>query len=185
LTDSFFLFATEYLSEYARRQMGKHALITLAFLIVFLATTAWLFRYEPVPGGDRDFNTVWDRWGHRFCLALNVPKISDAGGIACSAAEYSRLLTRVTDEQENKRRETEEAENQKKVQVAKVTEFVRQNLSEQKSGASQIEKLRSAGFSDEAIADWVREQRERYLRAGFSKNEVDEYFGGDPYIGAK
>lgn len=44
-------------------------------------------------------------------------------------------------------------------------------------GAAEIQRLKSAGFSDAEITDWVTEQRQTMSAAGFAAPEIDTYFG--------
>ena len=44
-------------------------------------------------------------------------------------------------------------------------------------GAAEIQRLKSAGFSDAEINDWLVDQRQTMSSAGFAAPEIDKYFG--------
>jgi hypothetical protein len=48
--------------------------------------------------------------------------------------------------------------------------------------ASPIDELRSAGFSDQEIGDWVQERTKALKEGGFPDNEIDAYFTGGPVV---
>lgn len=44
----------------------------------------------------------------------------------------------------------------------------------------RIGSLRSAGFTDQEIGEWATQQRDTLSKAGFSSDEIDNYFGDKP-----
>lgn len=60
--------------------------IVLAF-VVLAGTSAWLFRYEPMPfnGSQNGVGMVWDRWTHRNCFVVMAGSPSSEARLICSA----------------------------------------------------------------------------------------------------
>ena len=121
--------------------------------IGLLIAAANYYRYVPIGPSSQDaaaFVSVWDRWGHRVCVALPPQLVVRSPGVACTISEFSALLA-------NQRNETDGEASAS----ATPSECVRR------------EQLLAAGFSSSEVDAYLREQIDEMVGGGTTVSEAE------------
>lgn len=125
-------------------------------LLLGVGAVAWLFRYEPLPQSANGA-LVWDRWTHRFCVAV-PPRGRPV--LLCNGAE-ANVVTDL---------------NNKLDTVAPAALFPGQQAGAPKWDAD-LTRLRAAGFSEKDIGELATSLRDIMRVRGTPREQIDAYFG--------
>lgn len=132
----------------------------LIALFVF-AVGLFVFRYEPLPVQVPGGIVVWDRLGHRPCVALNGA-YNDNTGPFCSREAFSNGLkpSAALDEPQ--------AGSPSVDALAKMT------------GAQQRQLLLDKGVPADEVSQWEQQSREAQVKAGMKPEDINKDWGTTP-----
>jgi hypothetical protein len=149
----------------------RAVLVVLALAVLFMV--AHFYRYEPIGMTGK----VWDRWAHQECDIQSVGK-----GYGCNYDNARADEERANADQA--RADITTREQKEKAAQAATDQLLKFVADLPKSGGMErVRILRAAGFTEKEITEWAAELRGKMLAAGSPRNLVDDYFGGDPFIG--